>query len=123
MLHPFWCRMSKTCCCCFTQNKFKRTCSTVRSNQRERGVLRNLVLWKWMFHHVGEINFRLKSLKNTLEDVQLQLGCMLLSYNFPKKTSYSFFNILSTIAEQYSCTRPLNGCLVTLKCNFWLQSQ
>ena len=121
MLHPFSCRKCKTgcCCCCFTRNKFKQTCSSVRSNQREV----SLVLWKWLFHDVGEINFRLKSLKNTPEDVHLQLGCMLLSYNFTKKTNYFFFNILSTIAEQHSCTRPLNGCLVTLQYHFWLQSQ
>ena len=25
--------------------------------QPERGVLRNLVLWKWLFHNAGEINF------------------------------------------------------------------
>ena len=122
MLHPFWCKKCKTSCCCFTQNKFKRTCFKCQK-QPERGVLRNLVLWKWLFHYVGEINFRLKSLKNTLEDVHLQLGCMLLSYNFTKKTNYFFFNILSTIAEQHSCTRPLNGCLVTLQYHFWLQSQ
>ena len=91
--------------------------------QPERGVLWNLVLWKWLFHIVGDINFRLKSFKNTLEDVHLQLGCMLLSYNFTKKTDYFFFNILSTIAEQHSCTRPVNGCLVSLQYHFWLQSQ
>ena len=86
--------------------------------QPERGVLRNLVLWKWLFHNVVEINFCLKSLKITLEDVPLQLGCMLLSCNFPKKTNYFFFNILNSNAEQHSCTRPLYGCLVTLQYHF-----
>ena len=61
--------------------------------QLERGVLRNLVLWKWLFHNAGEMNFWLKSLKNILEDVHLYLSCMLLSYNFTKKrtTSFSIF--------------------------------
>ena len=61
--------------------------------QPERGVLRNLVLWKWLFHNAGEMNFWLKSLKNILEDVHLYLSCMLLSYNFTKKrtTSFSIF--------------------------------
>ena len=48
---------------------------------------------------------------------------MLLSCNFPKETNYFFFDILNTIAEQHSCTRPLNVCLVTLQYHFWLQSQ
>ena len=60
------------------------------ATQPERGVLRNLVLWKWLFHNVGEINFWLKSLKNTLEDVHLYLSCMLLSCNFIKKRATSF---------------------------------
>ena len=52
--------------------------------QPERDVLRNLVLWKWLF------NFWLKSLKNILEDVHSYLSCMLLSYNFTKKRTASF---------------------------------
>ena len=121
MLHLFWCRKCKRGCSCFTQNKFKRASSKVSEATRERGVFRNLVLWKWLFHNIGEINFLLKF----LADVHVYLSCMLLSCNFTKKrtTSFSIFNILSTFAEQHFCTRSLNGCLVTLQYHFWSQSQ
>ena len=93
MLHHFWCRKCKRSCCCFIQNTFKSKgmFKTVRRNRR--GVLRNLVLWKWLFHNVGEINFWLKSLKNIFEDVHSYFSCMLLSWNFTKKqtTSFSIF--------------------------------
>ena len=122
----FWCRKCKTgCCCCFTQNKFKRACSKVSEATRERcpSKFGSYELWKWLFLNVGQINFWLKSLKNTLEDVHVQLSCILFSCNFTKKTNYFFLDILSTIAEQHFCTRPLNGCLVNLQYHFWSQSQ
>ena len=54
-----------------------------------------------MFHNVGEKNFWLKSLKNSLEDVDLYISRILLSCNFIKKRS-TYFSIF-----EYNCRTTL----------------
>ena len=126
MLHLLWCRKFQTgcccCCCCFTLNTFKRACSKRSEATRETSPS------KFGVKEMAVSQFRWnKLLLRILENypwrcsfIIKQHACLLqLHY----KTNYLFFSILRSTAEQHVCTRPLNGCLVTLQYHFWSQSQ
>ena len=87
MLHLFWCKSVKQAAAASHKiNLSARACLKPSEAAGDRCPT------KWPFHNLGEINFWLKSMENTIEDVHLYLSCMVLSWNFTKK-GITFFSI------------------------------